>query len=87
MFSPVCDLLGIDEKYPTRLFARCWAFVAVCEWQPVSGGRQRSCPYSPIAEAIYTIHVVYSINQAAAMFKICDAITKNTQKRAALNVK
>ena len=38
----------------------------------------------PIADAFYTIHVVYSIKQAAMTFKICDAKTKIARKKSGL---
>ena len=72
--------------YTTGLFARCWAFVAVCERKPVLTGRQQSYPYLPLADTFFTIHVVYSKKRAAGLFKICDAITKNTQKSLGFSV-
>ena len=40
--------------------------------------------YLPIAESLFTIHIVYSKKLITGSFKICDAITKNTQKSSGL---
>ena len=70
--------------YPSELFARCWAFVAVCERRPVLTGRQQSYPYLPIADVLFTIHVVYSKNRTTAVFKIWDAKSKIARKKSGL---
>ena len=44
-------------------------------------GRQQSYPYLPIADVLFTIHVVYSKNRVADLFKICDAKSKITRKK------
>ena len=44
------------ESYPTGLFERCWAFVAICERQSDMTGRQQSYPYLPVTDTflLYT---------------------------------